>query len=54
MEMDCTDVTADRFSVDETPPAALHQTIIVPAGDTPIYPLEVLMVRAQVQGDILP
>ena len=52
--MDCMDVTAGRFFVGEMPLAAHCQAIIVLGGGTPFHPLEVLMVRVQVQGDVPP
>ena len=52
--MDCMDVTADKFFVDKTPPAALHQTIIVLRWGAPFHPLEAVMVRVQVWRDVLP
>ena len=50
--MDCQDVTVGRFFVGKMPPAALHQAIIVLKGGTPFHPFEILMVRAQVWGDV--
>ena len=52
--MDCMNVTVGRLLVGKTPPAALHQAIIVIGGGTSFHPFEVLMVRVQVQGDVLP
>ena len=54
--MDCVDVTVGRFFVfvGEIPPVALCQAIIVLRRGASFHPLEVLMVREQVKGDVPP
>ena len=52
--MDCLDVTVGRFFVVKIPPTALCQAIIALRGGAPFCPFEILMVGAQVQGDVPP
>ena len=46
------DMTVDRLLDGEMPSAALCQANIVLGGGTPFHPLEVIMVGAQVWGDV--
>ena len=52
--MDCTDVAAVRLLVGEMSSTALYQAVTVISRSDPFCPLEVIMVRVQVQGNVPP
>ena len=50
--IDCLNLTVGRFFVGKMSPAALCQAIIILREGAPFHPFEILMVAAQVQGNV--